>query len=136
MLPANAPAAVERAARALGADPDAVLALHPDRPGRGTLPVDRPLTVRQLLTYHLELGTRPAAGQAALLAAHNPCPPERASLEALAEDDPRTVLDLIEAHPALRGALPWPVVLKLLPPMRTRHYSVSSSPATTPATPT
>ncbi|WP_093802298.1 cytochrome P450 [Streptomyces sp. Wb2n-11] len=132
VLPANAPAAVERAARALGADPDAVLALRPDRPGRDTLPVDRPLTIRQLLTYHLELGARPAAGQAALLASHNPCPPERASLEALAEDDPRTVIDLVEAHPALRGALPWPVVLKLLPPMRTRHYSVSSSPAADP----
>ncbi|WP_344493712.1 cytochrome P450 [Streptomyces enissocaesilis] len=132
VLPANAPAAVGRAVSALGADPDAVLALRPDRPGRDTLPVDRPLTVGQLLTHHLELGARPTAGQTALLAAHNPCPPERAALEALAEDDPRTVIDLIEAHPALRGTLPWPVVLELLPPMRIRHYSVSSSPAAGP----
>ncbi|MGW1376473.1 bifunctional cytochrome P450/NADPH--P450 reductase [Streptomyces sp. NPDC002446] len=133
VLPANAPAAVERAARALGADLDTVLALHaPRRPGRNTLPVDRPLSVRQLLTHHLELGMRPTPQQAAVLAAHNPCPPERHALEALAEDDPRTLIELIEAHPALRGALPWPVVLELLPPLRTRHYSVSSSPATDP----
>ncbi|BCK67038.1 bifunctional cytochrome P450/NADPH--P450 reductase 2 [Streptomyces libani subsp. rufus] len=130
VLPANAPAAVERAARALGADPDTVLALHSGRAGRDTLPVDRPLTVRQLLTHHLELGLRPTPDQVAVLAAHNPCPPERQALETLAEDDPRTLIDLIEAHPALRGALPWPTVLELLPPLRPRHYSLSSSPAT------
>ncbi|MFJ6748672.1 bifunctional cytochrome P450/NADPH--P450 reductase [Streptomyces sp. NPDC091266] len=129
VLPVNSPAAVERATRALGVDPDTLLALHAGRPGRDTLPVDRPLTVRQLLTHHLELGTRPTPEQLALLAAGNPCPPERAALENLAEDDPRTVLDLIEAHPALRGALSWPAILELLPPLRTRHYSLSSSPA-------
>ncbi|UNO44347.1 cytochrome P450 [Streptomyces sp. MST-110588] len=132
VLPVNAPAAVERAARVLGVDLDAVLALRAHRPGRDTLPVDRPLTVRELLAHHLELGARPTPAQAALLAAHNPCPPERAALENLAEDDPRTVLDLIEEHPALRGALPWTAVLDLLPPMRVRHYSVSSSPAADP----
>ncbi|MEU9499635.1 cytochrome P450 [Streptomyces sp. NPDC048196] len=131
VLPANAPAAVERAARALGADLDTVLAVHSGRrPARDTLPVDRPLTVRQLLTHHLELGARPTAEQIAVLAAHNPCPPERQALEHLAKDDPRTLIELIETHPALRGALPWPVVLDLLPPLRTRHYSISSSPAT------
>ncbi|MFI0710218.1 bifunctional cytochrome P450/NADPH--P450 reductase [Streptomyces inhibens] len=133
VLPANAPAAVERAAQALGVDLDTVLALHSGRrPGRDTLPIDRPLTVRQLLTHHLELGVRPTPGQIAVLAAHNPCPPERHALEALAEDDPRTLIELLEAHPALRGALPWPTVLELLPPLRTRHYSLSSSPATDP----
>ncbi|MGY5138940.1 reductase, partial [Streptomyces nigrescens] len=131
VLPANAPDTVERAARALGADPDTVLALHSGRrAGRDTLPVDRPLTVRQLLTHHLELGIRPTPEQVAVLAAHNPCPPERHALENLAEDDPRTLIELIEAHPALSGALPWPVLLELLPPLRTRHYSLSSSPAT------
>ncbi|GGU50405.1 bifunctional cytochrome P450/NADPH--P450 reductase 2 [Streptomyces albospinus] len=134
VLPANTPEAVTRAAAALGADLDTVLSLGAPvgRPARDTLPVDRPLTVRQLLTHHLELGIRPTAVQVALLAAHNPCPPERLALEALSEDDPRTVIELIEAHPALRGALPWPVVLELLPPLRTRHYSLSSSPAGDP----
>ncbi|ARH94198.1 cytochrome P450 [Streptomyces sp. MOE7] len=131
VLPANTPDAVERAARALGVDLDTVLALHPGRrPGRDTLPVDRPLTVRQLLTHHLELGDRPTADQVAVLASHNPCPPEQHALETLAADDPRTLIELIEAYPALRGALTWPTILELLPPLRTRHYSVSSSPAT------
>ncbi|KUL37225.1 reductase [Streptomyces sp. NRRL F-4489] len=134
VLPANTPEAVDRAAQVLGVDLDTVLALRPPagRPGRDTLPVDRPLTVRQLLTRHLELGARPDREQRALLAAHNPCPPERQALENLPDDDPRTVLELIEAHPALRGALPWPVLLELLPPLRVRHYSLSSSPAADP----
>ncbi|QHC24379.1 cytochrome P450 [Streptomyces sp. GS7] len=134
VLPVNTPEAVARATAALGADPDTVLSLGAPagRPARDTLPVDRPLAVRQLLANHLELGSRPTAEQVALLAAHNPCPPERLALEALPEDDPRTVVELIEAHPALRGALPWPVVLELLPPLRTRHYSLSSSPAGDP----
>ncbi|UQA91712.1 cytochrome P450 [Streptomyces halobius] len=132
VLPANTPAAVERAASALGVDLDTVLALHSAHPGRDTLPVDRPLSVRQLLTRHLELGSRPTPRQRAVLAAHNPCPPERLALETIAEDDPCTLIELIEAHPALRGALPWPTILELLPPLRIRHYSLSSSPADDP----
>ncbi|MEW1672114.1 cytochrome P450 [Streptomyces noursei] len=134
VLPVNTPQAVARTAAALGVDPDSVLALRPPtgRPVRDTLPIDRPLTVRQLLTHHLELGMRPTSEQRALLAAHNPCPPERHALENLPDDDPRSLVELIEAHPALRGALPWPVVLELLPPLRTRHYSLSSSPAADP----
>ncbi|MFE7319148.1 cytochrome P450 [Streptomyces sp. NPDC057555] len=134
VLPVNSPEAVARTARALGADLDTVLALCPPtgRPARAALPVDRPLTVRQLLAHHVELGARPTVEQTALLAAHNPCPPERHALENLPEDDRRTLVELIEAHPALRGALPWPVVLELLPPLRPRHYSLSSSPAADP----
>ncbi len=41
-------------------------------------------------------------------------------------------MDILEDHPALRGALDWPRLLDLLPPLRPRHYSVSSSPAVDP----
>ncbi|MFI6684192.1 cytochrome P450 [Streptomyces sp. NPDC050485] len=132
VLPANDPAAVVRAAAALGADLDTVLNIHTPGTGPATLPVDRPLSVRELLTHYIELGTRPTPAQTALLAAQNPCPPERAALEHLAADDPRTLLGLIEDHPALRGALDWPTILDLLPPLRPRPYSVSSSPARDP----
>ncbi|MFI9255004.1 cytochrome P450 [Streptomyces sp. NPDC053069] len=129
VLPANAPDLVDRAVAAFGLDPDAVLDLRPTRPRHDGLAVDRPLTVRQLLTHHVELQERPTARQAALLAEANPCPPERAALAALAGDDPRTLVELAEDHPALRGALDWPLLLDLLTPLRPRHYSVSSSPA-------
>lgn len=129
VLPANAPEAVERALAAFGLDPDAVLDIRATRPRRDGLAVDRPLTVRQLLTNHVELQERPTARQCELLAEANPCPPERAALAAVTGDDPRTLLELVEDNPALRGALGWPLLLDLLTPLRPRHYSVSSSPA-------
>ncbi|MFE5894524.1 cytochrome P450 [Streptomyces sp. NPDC056462] len=131
VLPANAPALVDRAAAALGVDLDSVLDIRPTRPRRDGLAVDRPLTVRQLLTHHVELQERPGAAQLSVLAAANPCPPERTALANLA-DDPRTLVELIEDFPALRGALDWPQLLEILTPLRPRHYSVSSSPAVDP----
>ncbi len=131
VLPVNSPALVERAAVALGVDLDAVLDIRPARPRRDGLAVDRPVTVRQLLTHHVELQDRPTADQLVALAAANPCPPERIALAALT-DDPRTFVELVEDHPALRGALDWPTLLDLLTPLRPRHYSISSSPAVDP----
>ncbi|MGW6731135.1 cytochrome P450 [Streptomyces sp. NPDC055013] len=131
VLPANAPALVDRAAAALGVDLDSVLDIRPTRPRRDGLAVDRPLTVRQLLTHQVELQERPGAAQLSVLAAANPCPPERMALANLA-DDPRTLVELIEDFPALRGALDWPRLLEILTPLRPRHYSVSSSPAVDP----
>ncbi|MFF3333922.1 cytochrome P450 [Streptomyces sp. NPDC002888] len=131
VLPANAPALVERAATALGVDLDTVLDIRPTRPRRDGLAVDRPLTARQLLTHHVELQERPTAAQLAVLSAANPCPPERMALAALT-GDPRTLVEVIEDFPALRGALDWPHLLDLLTPLRPRHYSISSSPAVDP----
>ncbi|MDT0449373.1 bifunctional cytochrome P450/NADPH--P450 reductase [Streptomyces hesseae] len=129
VLPANDPELVARAAALFGADLDTVLSLRPRRAGRDTLPVDRPLTVRELLTHHLELAQRPTPRQLATLAERNPCPPERTALESLSPDDPRTLLELIEDHPALRGALGAAALPELLSPLRPRTYSISSSPA-------
>ncbi|MEV0211457.1 cytochrome P450 [Streptomyces sp. NPDC050788] len=132
VLPANAPDLVDRAAAALGVDPGTVLDIRATRPRRDGLAVDRPLTARQLLTHHVELQERPTAAQLAALAAANPCPPERTALAALTGDDPRTLVEVIEDHPALRGALDWQQLLEILTPLRPRHYSISSSPAVDP----
>ncbi|MEU1010062.1 cytochrome P450 [Streptomyces sp. NPDC005890] len=130
VLPANAPELVDRAVAAFGLDADAVLDIRATRPRRGGgLAVDRPLTVRELLCHHVELRQRPTDRQRALLAEANPCRPERAALAALTDDDPRTLVELAEDHPALRGALGWPLLLDLLTPLRPRHYSISSAPA-------
>ncbi|MGW4172496.1 cytochrome P450 [Streptomyces chartreusis] len=131
VLPANAPELVERFAAALGADLDTVLDIRAARPRRDGLAIDRPLTVRRLLTHHVELAERPSAARLAALAAANPCPPERIALAGLT-DDPRTLVEVIEDFPALRGALDWSTLLDLLTPLRPRHYSISSSPAVDP----
>ncbi|MFI9245360.1 cytochrome P450 [Streptomyces sp. NPDC053086] len=129
VLPANAPDLVDRAVAAFGLDADTVLDIRATRPGRDRIAVDRPLTARELLTHHVELQERPTDRQLALLAEADPCPPERAALAALTGDDPRTLVELAEDHPALRGALGWPLLLDLLTPLRPRHYSISSAPA-------
>ncbi|MFI9234852.1 bifunctional cytochrome P450/NADPH--P450 reductase [Streptomyces sp. NPDC053079] len=129
VLPVNDPRLVDRAAALFGVDPATVLSVHPHRPGRDSLPVDRPLTAGELLSHHLELQQGPTPRQLQALADRNPCPPEQEALRGVAAEDPRTVLDLIEDHPALRGALGPAALLELLPPMRPRHYSISSSPA-------
>ncbi|WP_327186568.1 cytochrome P450 [Streptomyces sp. NBC_01334] len=132
VLPANDGVLVERAATALGVDLDTVLDIRATRLTRTGLAVDRPMTARQLLVQQVELQERPSASQLSLLAAANPCPPERAALAALPDGDPRTLVEVIEDHPALRGALDWPRLLDLLTPLRPRHYSISSSPAVDP----
>ncbi|MER6911348.1 cytochrome P450 [Streptomyces sp. NPDC000594] len=127
--PANPAALVDRTTTALGLDPDRVVVLGADR--AGCLPLDAPLTVRTLLTHYVEL-TRPVtARQAAALAAHTPCPPERAAL-AGHETGRETLPDLLERHASCRPGLS--ALLDILTPTAPRHYSISSSPATDPAT--
>ncbi|MFG2417599.1 cytochrome P450 [Streptomyces sp. NPDC048448] len=139
VLPVNDPVLVARTATALGLDLDTLLDIRAARTRRDGPVVDRPVTVRHLLTHQVELLERPTARQLSALAAANPCPPERAALTASATGsgtpaaDPRTLIEVIEAHPALRGALDWPTLLDLLTPLRPRSYSVSSSPVTDPA---
>ncbi|WP_051941240.1 cytochrome P450 [Phaeacidiphilus oryzae] len=125
VLPANDPDAVERLAKGLDLDLDAVLDVRDRR-----LPVDRPLTARALLTRHLELNARLNPGQLELLAAADPCPPERAALAAGSPSG--TLAQLAERYPALRGAVGWELLLELLPPLRPRHYSISSAPGDRP----
>lgn len=131
VLPVNDPALVERAVKLLGADPRTLLAIRVGRRDRGTLPTDRPLTVRELLERYLELQDPATAEQITRLAQLNPCPPERQALADLVPG-PAGVLDLIERFPALTGRIDWPTVLDLLPPMRTRYYSIASSPTVSP----
>ncbi|MFF3159677.1 cytochrome P450 [Streptomyces sp. NPDC057910] len=126
VLPEQSPALVDRAALLLGLDVTARVLIRAQRPGSAALPLDRPITVGDLLAHHLELQSPATARDISILARLNPCPPERAALEQL-EPGRRSVLDLIEAHPALMGTLDWQAVLSLLRPIRARHYSVSSS---------
>ncbi|MGW4673731.1 cytochrome P450 [Streptomyces sp. NPDC004324] len=139
VLPVNDPALVARIVTALGLDPDALLDIRAGRARRDGPAVDRPVMVRHLLSRQVELQTRPTARQLSALAAADPCPPESAALAAAAAvagtpaADPRTLVETIEAHPALRGALDWPALLDLFTPLRPRSYSVSSSPVTDPA---
>lgn len=98
------------------------------------LPTGYPVGVGEILSRYVELGQPATRSQVARLAGLAACPPEKARLEALAGDDydgdvlgkRASVLDLIEAHPSV--ALAFADFLAMLPPMRARQYSISSSP--------
>ncbi|MFI6299733.1 bifunctional cytochrome P450/NADPH--P450 reductase [Nonomuraea sp. NPDC050790] len=129
VLPENPPHLVERAAARFGLDPAQRVRLRQARRTRTQLPLDTPVTVRELLSGFLELQRPATAHQVSTLAAHTRCPHTRARLAAV---DPAgsTVLSLLEEHPACE--LPFEVFLELMPALRPRNYSISSSPLAGP----
>ncbi len=137
VLPVNHPDLIARAARRFGLNPDAAVVV---RSSRGTmaasLPTDRPVSVEELLGRHVELSAPATRKDLAFLARHNPCPPHRAELAALAEDASAyqeqvlakrvSVLEMLERFPSCD--MSFGQFLELLPAMRVRQYSISSSP--------
>lgn len=136
VLPRNPDALVQRVTARFGLDPERTVRLSARRRARNTLPVDRPLTLRRLLTDFVELQTPATPEQIAVLAEHTACPPERRPLAELAGLDADafrervtvtglSVLDLLERYRACE--VPFERFLELLPVLRPRHYSISSS---------
>ncbi|MFI6533034.1 bifunctional cytochrome P450/NADPH--P450 reductase [Nonomuraea sp. NPDC050547] len=129
VLPENPPHLVERAAARFGLDPAQLVRLRQARRTRTQLPLDTPVTVRELLSGFLELQRPATAHQVRTLAAHTRCPHTRAGLEA-ADPAQTTVLALLEEYPACE--LPFEVFLELMPALRPRNYSISTSPLARP----
>jgi cytochrome P450/NADPH-cytochrome P450 reductase len=141
VLPTNPEALVQRVADRFGLDLDRTVRVRARRRSRSALPVDRPLTLRRLLTDFVELQDPATQEQVAVLAEHTECPPEKRPLAELAAARPETfrdqvtaagssVLDLLERYRACE--LPFERFLELLPVLRPRHYSISSSAAASP----
>lgn len=109
--------------------------------GRGAahLPVGRPVSIYDLLSYSIELQQPASREQLEELAANTVCPPHKKELEALSEEDRYqkeviakriSMLDLMEKYEACK--LPFERFLALLPPLKPRYYSISSSPKANP----
>jgi cytochrome P450/NADPH-cytochrome P450 reductase len=88
----------------------------------------------ELLANYVELAQPATRGQVATLAATTACPPEKAELEKMAGEayeklvlEPRcSVIDLLDRFQSC--PLGFGQYLDMLPPMRARQYSISSSP--------
>ncbi|MGW5650639.1 bifunctional cytochrome P450/NADPH--P450 reductase [Streptomyces humi] len=141
VLPRNPEGLVRRVAARFSLDLDRTVRLTARRRTRHALPVDRPLTLRQLLTDFVELQDTATQEQVGMLVAHTTCPPERRPLAELASaqrdtfreqitDHAISVLDLLERYAACE--LPFERFLEMLPVLRPRHYSISSSAAASP----
>ncbi|UUU36645.1 cytochrome P450 [Streptomyces sp. CA-210063] len=139
VLPRNPAGLVHRVAYRFGLDLDRTVRPKARRRSPNALPVDRPLTLRQMLTDCVELQDTATQEQVAVLAEHTACPPEHplAELAAVAPDAFRervdagcSLLDLLERYHTCE--LLFERFLELLPVLRPRHYSISSSAAAAP----
>jgi cytochrome P450/NADPH-cytochrome P450 reductase len=136
----NHQALVTRAAARFGFGGETVIQLRRTVSGKTTLPLDRPITVAELLSDYVELQDVATQQQLRTLAKYTDCPPEKLKLLELAGEDEaakahyranvltkrKSVLDILEEFPAC--GLPFNLYLEMLPTLRPRYYSISSSP--------
>ncbi|KZT69908.1 cytochrome P450 [Daedalea quercina L-15889] len=129
VLPSNPPRDVHRVIARFGLSPEQEVVLSSSGPT--PLPVNRPISVQILLSGYVELSQPATSRDLRLLQAAENAPTE--VLRALSDDYAEkvlnarlSVLDILENHPSLK--LPFPTYLQMLPAMRIRQYSISSSP--------
>jgi cytochrome P450/NADPH-cytochrome P450 reductase len=128
VLPDNSPELVEEVGEILGLQLDRQISINPRRSTRRAIPIDREVTVRQLLTHFLELRKPASRSQLVRLAAANPCPPERDALTELAEHPESRALSVIACFAEFPATqLSGSELLELFEPMAPRHYSIATS---------
>ncbi len=141
VLPRNDVAVVNRVLARFGLDGGQYVTLTATGGTPSHLPIGEPYPLLGILAGCVELQDVASRAGLATMAAHTPEGPTRDELAGLAgtDDDSkaryrekiavprRTLLDLLEDHPECE--LPFAEFLDLLPPLRPRYYSISSSPA-------
>jgi cytochrome P450 / NADPH-cytochrome P450 reductase len=137
IIPRNDDVQVERIMRRFQFTPDTYVVLHRNDNRKTNLPLDVPVSVHYLLRTYVELQDVASRKQVRMLADYTQCPPDKKRLQALSgEDDSlykaevlekrKSLIDLLEEFPACE--IPFNVFLELLPMLRPRYYSISSSP--------
>lgn len=138
VLARNPDALVDRVLRRFGLSSDTLVVI--DRAAGSTgLPVGHPVSCGELLANYVELAQPATRAQVAALAAATRCPPEKKELEALAADGYESevlgrrfsVIDLLDRYQSC--PIDFARFLDMLPPMKARQYSISSSPLWNPA---
>ena len=137
----NDEALVKRVASRFGFDEQTRIRVHNRGAGHSEFPLGQTISVFRILTDYVELQDPATRSQIKTLAEHTECPHTRASLLALCDDGDgsaspyldqvlekrKSLIDLLDEFPACE--VPFGVYLGLLPPLRPRYYSISSSPA-------
>ncbi|OHF03048.1 cytochrome P450 [Colletotrichum orchidophilum] len=136
VLPINPKETVHRAMRRFHIARDAHLSIKTDGPT--SLPVDTSVPANDLLSSYVELSQPATRRNLLALAEHAKDESTKVELNRLSGDayadeisgKRASVLDLLERHPSID--LPIGVFLSMMPPMRVRQYSISSSPMAYP----
>jgi cytochrome P450 / NADPH-cytochrome P450 reductase len=144
VLPHNGEALVRRVLERFELSGGALIRIRNNTRSKTFLPVDRAVPVSALLSRYLDLQGVARRSEIQVLAEYTECPPEKEKLLALGSDDPDSVaryreeileknvslIDLLEEHRSCE--LPFNIYLELLPALRPRYYSISSSPLLDP----
>ncbi|MFR9803510.1 bifunctional cytochrome P450/NADPH--P450 reductase [Pseudonocardia sp. RS010] len=134
VLPRNGIDPIRRVLARFGLDGAQYATIIPTGTAPTHLPIDEPAPLLGVLATCVELQDVATRGDIETLARYTEDPAARAELTELAGDGYRagvaapyrSVLDLLEAFPSC--ALPFAEFLDMLPPLRPRYYSISSSP--------
>lgn len=135
VLPRNPRELIERVIRRFHLRPDDHLLLEGGGRSAAHLPIGRPVSLMELLGNSVELQEAASRAQLREIAAFTVCPPHKKELEAMLEEETYrneimkkrvSMLELIERYPACE--MPFDRFLELLPPLKPRYYSISSSP--------
>jgi cytochrome P450/NADPH-cytochrome P450 reductase len=144
VLPRNGLEEIRRVLLRFKLDPGTYLTISSSAATRSHLPLGETVPLLEVLSSYVELQDVPSRTQIATLAEHADDPGERALLQSLTGDDPESgaryryqvaarrasLLDLLEEYPSCE--LPFAAYLEMLPPLRPRFYSISSSPLVHP----
>ncbi|KAF2662100.1 NADPH--cytochrome P450 reductase-like protein [Lophiostoma macrostomum CBS 122681] len=138
VLPLNPDESVHRVLSKFSIPWDAVVTIKEG--GLVTLPTGRPISAFDLLKGYVELSLPATKKSIQTVARYTSEPQTHETLNRLSTTaysssvlEPRlSILDILTAQPSIN--LPFATYLSLLPPMRSRHYSISSSPFASPTT--
>jgi cytochrome P450 / NADPH-cytochrome P450 reductase len=144
VLPRNSIDVIRRVITRFGLDGGQYITIIPNSGSHTHLPIEEPTPLLGVLASCVELQDVARRDDLAVLARYTDDPEQQAALQALAGNDDdsqaryrervyspnRSVLDLLDEFPACR--LPFEEYLDLLPPLRPRYYSISSSPLSSP----
>jgi cytochrome P450/NADPH-cytochrome P450 reductase len=136
----NTETQVKRVAAHFHFDSDSVIRIQKNGNRKTFIPIDEPVSVYRLLSNYVELQEVATRKQIKTMADYTQCPPDKVKLLALCGDDEagnenykeevmakrKSLIDLLEEFPACE--LPFNVYLEMLPALRPRYYSISSSP--------
>ncbi|MGM0947948.1 MAG: bifunctional cytochrome P450/NADPH--P450 reductase CypB [Bacillota bacterium] len=135
ILPQNSRKLVQRVLSRFGLQANHVIKMS-GSPHMAHLPMDRPIKVADVLVSYVELQDPASRLQLREMASYTVCPPHKKKLEQLVSEDGiykeqvlakrLTMLDLLEDYPACE--MPFERFLELLPSLKPRYYSISSSP--------
>lgn len=142
LIPQNNQELVDRVLRRFSLDGKTFMVLSGSSGKTAHLPLDHPVSISDLMTHYVELQEPATRAQIRELAANTTCPPHKVELEDLLQDEVyktevlgkrTTMLQILEKYMACE--LPFDRFVALLPPLKARYYSISSSPSVQESTP-